>query len=348
MPDHGRIFPCRCGREYRLAILLLGGADVSPSIAVIIPCHDEESTVGKVIDDLRAVLPEARIHVVDNDSTDRTAAVAREHGAIVLVERQRGKGNAMRRAFADVDADVYLMVDGDDTYDASAAARMVEVLLAEGLDYVNGGRRYQNPERQRRGHLLGNRMLSRALATLFGRQVDDILSGYKVLSRRFVKSFPLTSTGFEIETELAVHALQLRVPTVEFPVEYRDRPEDSLSKLRTFRDGWRILGMIARLAERERPLAVFATAATALVAVSLALGIPVVLEFRDTGLVERFPTAILAIGLATMGLLSLSAGLILDALQHARHETKRLAYLAVTPSIRRETPRPASGASSTR
>jgi hypothetical protein len=321
---------------------------VAPTIAVVIPCHDEESTVGKVIEDLRAALAQAQVYVIDNGSTDRTAEVAAAHGAIVLTERQRGKGNAMRRAFADVDADVYLMVDGDDTYDAAAAPSMVAILLEEGLDYVNGGRRYRNPERQRRGHLLGNRMLSRALAALFGRQVDDILSGYKVLSRRFVKSFPVTSTGFEIETELAVHALQLRVPTVELPVDYRDRPEDSLSKLRTFRDGWRILGTIARLAERERPLAVFASAAALLAVASLSLGIPVVFEFRDTGLVERFPTAILAIGLATMALLALSAGLILDAVQHARHETKRLAYLAVAPSISRATPSPASGASSTR
>jgi len=321
---------------------------VSATIAVIIPCHDEETTIGKVVEDFRSALPDARIYVIDNDSSDRTAAVAQERGAVVLVERQRGKGNAMRRAFADIDADLYLMVDGDDTYDAAAGPAMVALLLGEGLDYVNGGRRYQNPERQRRGHLLGNRMLSRSLAALFGRQVADILSGYKVLSRRFVKSFPVTSTGFEIETELAVHALQLRVPTAEFPVDYQDRPENSLSKLRTFRDGWRIIGTIARLAQRERPLAVFASAAAVLVAISLTLGIPVVLEFRDTGLVERFPTAILAIGLATMSLLSLAAGLILDAVQHARHETKRLAYLAVGPANTPVTPSPASGASSTR
>jgi len=334
--------------ESTLAASSTGRADVPISLAVIIPCHDEETTVGKVIDDFRAVLPDAHIYVVDNDSADRTGEVARAYGATVLLERQRGKGNAMRRAFADIDADVYLMVDGDDTYDASAAPAMVSLLLEDGLDYVNGGRRYQNPERQRRGHLLGNRMLSRSLAALFGRQVADILSGYKVLSRRFVRSFPVTSTGFEIETELAVHALQLRVPTVEFPVDYRDRPEDSVSKLRTFRDGRRILGTIARLAERERPLAVFASAAGLLATLSLVLGIPVVLEFRDTGLVERFPTAILAIGLATMSLLALAAGLILDAVQHARHEMKRLAYLAIPRASSLETPSPVSGTSSTR
>jgi hypothetical protein len=302
---------------------------VKSHIAVIIPCHDEEGTVAKVIGDLREALPDATIHVIDNDSADATAIVAREHGANVIQERQRGKGHAMRRAFADIEADVYVMVDGDDTYEASAAPAMVDLLLRDGLDYVNGGRRYVNPVAQRRGHLLGNRMLSRAVTLLFGRQVTDILSGYKVLTRRFVKSFPVTSTGFEIETELAVHALQLRVPSAEFPVDYRDRPEDSHSKLRTFRDGWRILGTIGRLAERERPLAVFAAVGAVLALVSLTLGVPVVLEFRESGLVERFPTAILAIGVMTMALLSVVAGLILNAIQHARYETKRLAYLAV-------------------
>jgi hypothetical protein len=321
---------------------------VTPNIAVIIPCHDEEATVAKVIADFRQALPAADIYVIDNHSADRTAQVAREAGATVVQEWQRGKGHAMRRAFADIDADIYVMVDGDDTYEASAAPEMVDLLLRDGLDYVNGGRSYTNPESQRRGHLLGNRMLSRSVAALFGRQVTDILSGYKVLTRRFVKSFPVTSTGFEIETELAVHALQLRVPTAEFPVEYRDRPEDSHSKLRTFRDGWRILGTIARLAERERPLAVLAVGGALLAALSLGLGIPVVLEFRATGLVERFPTAILAIGLMTMALLALAAGLILDAVQHARHEAKRVAYLAVAPPVRRATPTPANGESSTR
>jgi glycosyltransferase involved in cell wall biosynthesis len=321
---------------------------VTTSIAVIIPCHDEEATVAKVIADFRSALPTADIFVIDNHSSDATAAVARSSGAVVVQEWQQGKGHAMRRAFADIDADIYVMVDGDDTYEASAAPGMIELLLRDGLDYVNGGRRYANPERQRRGHLLGNRMLSRSVAALFGRQVTDILSGYKILTRRFVKSFPVTSTGFEIETELAVHALQLRVPTAEFPVDYRDRPEDSHSKLRTFRDGWRILGTIARLAERERPLAVLAAFATLLALISLGLGIPVVLEFRATGLVDRFPTAILAIGLMTMALLALAAGLILDAVQHSRHETKRLAYLAVAAPRMRAAPTPASGESSTR
>jgi glycosyltransferase involved in cell wall biosynthesis len=321
---------------------------VTTTIAVIIPCHDEEATVAKVIADFRSALPTAEIFVIDNHSSDATADVARSSGAVVVQEWQRGKGHAMRRAFADIDADIYVMVDGDDTYEASAAPEMVERLLRDGLDYVNGGRHYANPERQRRGHLLGNRMLSRSVAALFGRQVTDILSGYKILTRRFVKSFPVTSTGFEIETELAVHALQLRVPTAEFPVDYRDRPEDSHSKLRTFRDGWRILGTIARLAERERPLAVLAAFATLLALVSLGLGIPVVLEFRATGLVDRFPTAILAIGLMTMALLALAAGLILDAVQHSRHETKRLAYLAVAAPRMRAAPTPASGESSTK
>lgn len=300
-----------------------------PRIAVVVPCHDEESTVGVVIDGCRNHLPAAEIFVIDNASRDATAAVAREHGAIVIHEPRPGKGHAVRRAFADIEADLYVMVDGDATYEAAAAPIMVDMPLTQRLDYVSERREYADPRSQRRGHLFGNGMLSRAVSTIFRHPVGDMPSGYKALSRRFVKSFPVASTGFEIETELGVHAMQLQVPTAEQPSRYVDRPEDSTSKLRTLRDGRRILMTILRLAERERPLAVFGGAAVVFVVLSLTLGIPVVLEFRDTGLVERFPTAILATGLATLGMLLLAAGLILDAVQHARHETKRLAFLAM-------------------
>ena len=300
-----------------------------PRVAIVVPCHDEERTVGSVVRAFKEDLPDASVYVIDNASTDATARVAAEHGAQVIVEPRAGKGNAVRRAFADIEADVYVMVDGDATYDSAAAPEMVDLLVTQRLDYVNGRRDYADPSGQRRGHVFGNRLLSRAVSALFRDEVGDMLSGYKVLSRRFVKSFPLTSTGFEIETELGVHALQLKVPASETMSRYVDRPEDSTSKLNTLRDGRRILLTILRLAVRERPLAVFGTAALVLTAGSLLLGVPVVLEFQETGLVERFPTAILATGLVILGVLSVATGLILDAVQHSRHEMKRLAYLAV-------------------
>lgn len=298
-------------------------------IAVVVPCHNEEQTVGIVVEDFRRHLPNALIYVIDNASTDLTAEVAIERGAIVIREPRPGKGRAVRRAFAEIDAEVYVMVDGDATYDASAAPAMVSAVLEGRLDYVNGRREYHDATKQRRGHIFGNRLLSSAVAVIFQNSVGDMLSGYKALSRRFVKSFPVSSTGFEIETELGVHALQLQVPSAEHSSRYVDRPGDSESKLRTLRDGRRILLTILRLAQRERPFAVFGAAAVALVAASLLLGIGVVLEFQETGLVERFPTAILATGLAILGVLAVATGLILDAIQHARQEVKRLAYLSV-------------------
>ena len=300
-----------------------------PRVAVVVPCHDEELTVGTVVRGFQGHLPGATVYVIDNASTDATARVAAEHGAQVIGEPRPGKGNAVRRAFADIEADVYVMVDGDATYDPAVAPRMVELLVTQRLDYVNGRRDYDDPSGQRRGHVFGNRILSSAVSSIFRDEVGDMLSGYKALSRRFVKSFPVTSTGFEIETELGVHALQLQVPASEVMSRYVDRPEESVSKLRTLRDGRRILLTILRLAVRERPLAVFGIAAFLLVAASFALGVPVVLAFHATGLVERFPTAILATGLVILGLLSVATGLILDAVQHSRHEVKRLAYLAV-------------------
>lgn len=300
-------------------------------VAVIIPCRDEEVAVGPVIGGVRDALPDARIIVYDNASADRTSEVALAHGAEVRRESRPGKGNVVRRAFADVEADVYVLIDGDSTYDASALSELVRLLVDDRLDHVNGARRRDDGVRERAGHLLGNRLLTGAVARLFGPRVEDMLSGCKVLSRRFVRSFPATSTGFEIETELTVHALQLDVPMAERPVAYRERPDGSASKLRTFRDGWRILATIGRLVVRERPLAAYGGLALLLMLVSLGLGVPVVLEFLDTGLVPRFPTAILAAALATLGVLTLSTGVVLDAVRHARHEAKRLAYLAVSP-----------------
>lgn len=299
------------------------------SIAVIVPCHDEETTVGTVVRDFALQLPEAEIFVIDNASNDATAQVAAENGAVVIHEPRPGKGNALRRAFADIEADVFVIVDGDATYEAAAAPGMIHALISERLDYVNGRRVYDDPDGQRPGHLFGNRVLSRSVSTIFRRPVGDMLSGYKVLSRRFVKSFPAISTGFEIETELGVHALQLQVPAAERPSRYVDRPADSSSKLRTLRDGRRILLTILRLAERERPFAVFGSASALFTLAALALGIPVIVEFGETGLVDRFPTAILATGLAILSVLSLATGLILAAVQHARHEMKRLAYLSI-------------------
>jgi glycosyltransferase involved in cell wall biosynthesis len=302
-------------------------------VAVIVPCRDEELTVGKVIDDVRRALPTATVYVYDNASTDATAAAARAHGAEVRSETRPGKGNAVRRAFADVDADVYVLIDGDATYEAARLPDLVALLLEARLDHVNGARQPEEGMRDRAGHRLGNRLLSGTVSLLFGSRIEDMLSGFKVLSRRFVRSFPATSTGFEIETELTIHALQLAVPLAEVPVGYSERPEDSFSKLRTYRDGWRILRTIARLVIRERPLAVYGAASLVLAITSGALGIPVVVEFAASGQVPRFPTAILAAGLGTVAVLGLSTGLVLDAVRHGRHEAKRLAYLAFPPSV---------------
>lgn len=300
----------------------------APDVAVVIPCRDEEAAVARVVDDVRAALPGARVLVYDNASTDRTASVAAAHGAEVRREPRPGKGNVVRRAFADVEADVYVLIDGDATYDAAALPGLVQLLVDERLDHVNGARQRAGEVRERAGHLLGNRLLSGAVARLFGRRVEDMLSGCKVLSRRFVRSFPAVSTGFEIETELTVHALQLDVPMAEVPVGYRERPSGSASKLRTYRDGWRILVTIGRLLIRERPLATFGAATGLLVTASLTLGAPVVLEYVSTGLVPRLPTAVLAAALATLAVLAASTGMVLDAVRHARHEAKRLAYLS--------------------
>lgn len=298
-------------------------------IAVLIPCYNEEIALPRVIRDFRQALPSAKIYVYDNASTDYTAEVAARAGAIVGHEPFPGKGNVMRRMFSDIEADVYVLVDGDDTYDAEAAPKMVRALLDRQLDMVNGARVSSIKEAYRFGHRFGNRLLTGLVQWIFGKQFDDMLSGYRVFSRRFVKSFPAISSGFEIETELTVHALELRMKTTEVPIRYKDRPEGSSSKLNTIRDGLRILKIIGYLLKEERPLMFFACSFVALALLSIGLVTPVVLEFLETGLVRRFPTAILSAAIMLLAFLSMFCGLILDTVTHSRREIKRLAYLEI-------------------
>ena len=298
-------------------------------VAVLIPCHNEAVAIPKVVADFRAALPGATIHVYDNNSTDGTAAAARGAGAVVRREGLQGKGHVVRRMFADVEADIYILVDGDDTYDAAAAPAMVARLLADGLDMVVGTRATDIAAAYRPGHRLGNRVLTGMVAAIFGNRVSDMLSGYRVFSRRFVKSFPAAATGFETETEFTVHALELRMAIGEMPTRYRDRPAGSASKLRTFRDGVRILRTIVVLVKEERPLQFFSVCGLLLLLLGVGSGVPVVLEFLTTGLVPRLPTAVLATGLVLLSFLSFASGLILDSVTRARKEVKRLAYLAL-------------------
>ena len=299
----------------------------NPSIAVVIPCHNEEAAIGTVVKDFQATLPEARIYVYDNASTDRTVEVARAAGATIRHEPRKGKGNVIRRAFADIDADALVLIDGDDTYDATRAREMVDLLFEGPYDQVLGAREEVTSEAYRPGHAIGNRLLTGAVAMLFGRQVTDMLSGYRVFSRRFVKSFPALSAEFETETEMTVHALHLRLPSVEVKTDFKDRPAGSDSKLRTYRDGWRILRLIGSLARRERPAFFHGVIASVLGVVALALGIPVIAEYMETGLVERFPTAILAAAIAIIAAVVLMVGYVLEATAHQRQEAARLAYL---------------------
>ncbi|HEY4569771.1 MAG TPA: glycosyltransferase [Kribbella sp.] len=296
-------------------------------IAVIVPCYNEAAAVGKVVDELRESLPTARIYVYDNNSTDDTAKIAEAAGAIVRHVARKGKGNVVRRAFADVEADVYLLIDGDDTYEAARAADLVELLLAGPYDHVIGVRRHSNVAAYRPGHTLGNRMLTGAVGTLFGREITDMLSGYRAFSRRYVKSFPALSQEFEIETELTIHSLHLRVPVAEVPVGYKERPVGGESKLRTYRDGLRILRWIVHLARLERPTLFHGVVAGLFGLVALILGLPVVLEYLDTGLVPRFPTAILASSIGLVAILMVVLGYLLDAVGRNRQEAARLSYL---------------------
>ena len=301
---------------------------VQPRIAVLMPCYNEEAAVATVVADFRKALPSAEVYVYDNNSSDRTAAVAREAGAIVRSERRQGKGHVVRRMFADVEADIYVLVDGDATYDAPSAPRMIDKLLDEHLDMVVGLRIDQSQAAYRLGHRTGNRMLTGFLSSTFGQEFKDILSGYRVFSRRFVKSFPVLSDGFEIETELAVYALELSLPVAEVETPYYARPEGSFSKLNTWRDGFRILGTILKLYRSERPLRFFAVIGILLALVAIILAIPIVITFIETGLVPRFPTAILSMGLMIMAMLSVSSGLVLDTVTRGRREMKMLAYLS--------------------
>jgi glycosyltransferase involved in cell wall biosynthesis len=300
-------------------------------IAVLVPCFNEELTVGKTVEAFREALPSATIYVYDNNSTDRTIDVARAAGAIVRGESRQGKGNVVRRMFADIDADIYVLVDGDATYEAEAAPRMVRRAIEENLDFVNAARVSQSMDAYRRGHRFGNYVLTELVRNIFGRQFTDMLSGYKVFSRRYVKSFPAMSRGFEIETELTVHALELRMPSGEEPTTYGERPSGSVSKLSTFRDGARILRLIFDLVRNERPLQFFGLVAAVLILVAVLLTVPLAETYLETGLVPRLPTAVLAIGLIIIGFLSFLAGLILDVVATMRSEMKRLAYLSYPP-----------------
>jgi glycosyltransferase involved in cell wall biosynthesis len=302
-----------------------------PRVAVLVPCFNEEAAVATVVADFRKALPSAKIFVYDNNSSDRTIAVAREAGAQVRSERRQGKGHVVRRMFADIDADIYVLVDGDATYDAASAPRMIDTLLNDHLDMVVGFRVDQAKAAYRPGHRAGNRMLTGFLSSVFGEAFKDILSGYRVFSRRFVKSFPVLSNGFEIETELSVHALELALPVAEIETPYYARPEGSFSKLNTWRDGFRILGTILKLYRSEKPLRFFTAIGTALMLVSIGLVIPVVVTYLEQGIVPRLPTAVLSMGLMILAVLSVSSGLVLDTVTRGRREIKLLAYLSQAP-----------------
>ncbi|MBT8422658.1 MAG: glycosyltransferase [Gammaproteobacteria bacterium] len=300
-------------------------------IAVLVPCYNEEAAIGDVVRDFKAALPAATIYVYDNNSSDRTAEVARDAGAVVRNEPLQGKGNVVRRMFADIDADVFVMTDGDNTYDAQSAPAMIRKLLDDSLDLVNGRRIHEETEAYRPGHQFGNTLLTSLVAMIFGKRFDDMLSGLKVFSRRYVKSFPSLSSGFEIETELTVHALELRMPVAEMDTRYGARPEGSESKLSTFSDGFRILKTIAMLIKEERPLQFF-LALFGLFAVSaIVLSIPLVLTYLEIGLVPRMPTAVLVTGMMLLAFLFLACGLILDTVTRGRQELKRMHYLSISP-----------------
>jgi glycosyltransferase involved in cell wall biosynthesis len=303
----------------------------APSIAVLLPCFNEEAAIGQTVAGFRAALPDAVVYVYDNNSRDGTREAAAAAGAVVRGERMQGKGNVVRRMFADIEADIYIMADGDATYDAAAAPALVARLLDEQLDMVVAARKSEVDEAYRRGHRLGNRLLTGMLAHLFGRTFSDILSGYRVFSRRFVKSFPALARGFETETEISVHALELAMPVAEVITAYGARPEGSHSKLSTYRDGWRILKTIIHLFRIERPVLFYGMISLVLTLIALILAIPLAITYAQTGLVPRFPTAILVTGLVLIAALSFACGLILDTVVRGRREVRRLAYLSFPP-----------------
>ena len=299
-------------------------------IAVIVPCYNEALTIGNIVRDFNACLPQAAVYVFDNNSSDATIAVARQAGAIVRSVPLQGKGNVIRRMFADVDADIYIMVDGDDTYDASVAPQLAEKLVAEGLDMVVGTRVTDEQEAYRFGHRFGNKLLTGCVSVVFGNTFTDMLSGYRVFSRRYAKSFAAHAAGFETETELTVHALELRMPVAEVATRYGARPEGSVSKLNTYRDGIRILWMITKLFKNEKPLHFFSIGAAVTLLLSLGLALPLLETYLQTGLVPRLPTAVLCVGLSLLAALLLGCGLILDTVTRGRIEQKRFAYLQVS------------------
>ncbi len=305
-------------------------ASVPPGvrIAVLLPCYNEAGAIGRTVSEFRAALPDADVYVYDNNSTDSSPAIAAQAGAVVRTVRQQGKGHVVRRMFADIDADIYVMADGDATYEAAAAPAMIAMMIADNVDMVVGARKSEAQAAYRRGHRLGNSILNAVLQTLFGRSFTDILSGYRVFSRRFVKSFPVLSEGFEIETEMSVHALELAMPVAEVQTAYAARPEGSESKLSTWRDGWRILRTMITLFRIERPVWFFGLIAALFAALSIGFAFPLLLTWLETGLVPRFPTAILATGLMIIAVLNSMCGLILDTVVRGRREVKRLAYLA--------------------
>ena len=305
--------------------------DSQPRLAVILPCHNEEVAIGHTISGFRSALPDAEIYVYDNNSSDRTVEVARKAGAIVRSERRQGKGHVVRRMFADVDADIYIIADGDATYDCNAAPAMVARLIDDQLDMVVGSRVTNEKEAYRRGHKFGNAMLTGLLKTFFGQSFTDILSGYRVFSRRFVKSFPALSSGFEIETEISVHALEMRMPVAEVTTQYSARPEGSVSKLSTYRDGWAILRVLFQLLRFEKPAIFFGSIGAVLFAAAIVLSVPLILTYMESGLVPRLPTAVIIIGLLIISALCVCCGLILDTVVRGRQEIKRLSYLALPP-----------------
>jgi glycosyltransferase involved in cell wall biosynthesis len=297
-------------------------------IAVLVPCYNEEMTVGNVVRDFRTQLPEARIYVYDNNSTDRTLAVAAAAGAICRSEKMQGKGNVVRRMFSDIEADVYVMVDGDDTYDAASVRNLIKPVIYEQADMVNAVRIATGKEAYRPGHRFGNILLTTMLSQTFGNRCTDMLSGFRAMSRRFVKSFPALSEGFEIETEITVHALELGLQIAEIKAPYKERPEGSISKLNTVRDGVRILWLIFLLLKAERPFRFFAGVSAVMFATTAILATPLVITYLEIGLVPRIPTAVLVTGLAIMGLLTLMCGIILETVTRGRRESKRMQYLS--------------------
>jgi glycosyltransferase involved in cell wall biosynthesis len=296
-------------------------------LAILLPCYQEEATIAQTVAAFAGARADAVVYVYDNNSTDRTAERAATAGAVVRREARQGKGNVIRRMFADIEADVYVMADGDNTYDASRVGELIALVVEQKYDMVVGARIPEGAGVHRTGHALGNAFFNRIAGWLFGSEFTDIFSGYRAFSRRFVKSFPIVKNGFEIETELTVHAIDLRVPVAEIPLPFRARPEGSSSKLRTVRDGIRILWALTILAKEVRPFAFFALWGAILLAVALLLAYPLLVTFIETGLVPRLPTAVLAMGIALLAFLSLACGIVLDSVSRGRHEMKRLRYL---------------------